>query len=62
MTNKVICPKCGSTWIEEEDCYDTYTFDKGIKRRFVGFCMDCGTQLQWSEVYNFAGYDEIEED
>lgn len=62
MVDKVTCPKCGSTWIIAEDCYDTYTFDKGVKMRFVGCCMDCGTQLQWSEVYNFVGYDEIEED
>lgn len=62
MVDKVTCPKCGSTWVDEEDCYNTYHFDKGIKMRFVGSCMDCGTQLQWSEVYNFIGYDEIEED
>ena len=62
MVDKVICPKCGSFWVDEEDCYNTYHFDKGIKMRFIGTCMDCGAQVQWSEVYNFVGYDEIEED
>lgn len=62
MVDKVTCPKCGSAQIEEKDCYNTYTFDKGIKMRFVGCCEDCGTILQWSEIYHFIGYDEIEED
>lgn len=62
LTDKVTCPKCGSTWIDEEDCYSTDTFEKGIKMRFVGSCMDCGAQLRWSEVYRFVGYDKIEED
>lgn len=62
MVDKMTCPKCGSSWIEEEDCYDVETFSKGVKTRHIGFCMDCGAQLQWSEVYHFVGYAEIEED
>ena len=66
MVNKVICPKCGSFKIIEDDSYDTYSFgtpvSKGIKIRIVGTCMDCSTKIQWNEVYNFVGYDEIEED
>lgn len=62
LTNKVVCPNCGSAQIEGVESYDTYDCNKGIKKRFVGWCEDCDTQLQWSEIYHFVGYDEIEED
>lgn len=61
LTDKVICPKCGSERIEEGDCYNTIDFDEGIKECFVGTCMDCGEEVQWDEVYKFVGY-EIEGD
>lgn len=63
MVDKVVCPKCGGMHIVKDDCYDT--IDGGnhtIKDLCCGHCEDCGAQLQWSEVYKFVGYDEIEED
>ncbi len=57
MVDKVTCPKCGSERIEEIDCYDIYTYPKGVKMCFVGTCQDCGKEVQWDEVYQFIGYD-----
>jgi len=62
MVDKVTCPKCGSERVEEGDCYNTIDFNNKIKKYFVSTCADCGAEIQWSEVYHFVGYDEIEED
>ena len=63
LTDKVTCPKCGSAQIITDECYDTiYGENHTVKDLCCGHCKDCGTDLQWSEVYNFVGYDEIEED
>ena len=57
------CPKCNSTNIDDQDCFDTVTYAiGGVKEYHCGCCVDCGTHLQWSEVYEFTGYDDIEED
>lgn len=62
MTNELKCPVCGSTDVEECDCYDTTTGENDVhKEYFCGNCKDCGADLQWVKVYKFAGYDEIEE-
>lgn len=66
MEKELKCPKCGSTKIEIDDAYDTeYCYIDGKPTHFdlcCGGCRDCGTLLQWREVYPFAGYDQIEED
>lgn len=62
MTKELKCPKCGGMRIVEKDCYDTINAeDNTIKELWCGFCGDCGTDLQWETVYQFIGYDEIEE-
>ena len=62
MTNELKCPKCGGTRIVEEDCYD---MERGgyntIKELYCGHCEDCGIDVQWEVVYQFIGYDAIEE-
>ena len=64
--NKLICPHCGSTDVSESDCFDIETtFDYNrcnevILRKISGYCDGCGaTDLLWTEVYEFAGYDNI---
>ncbi len=57
MTDKVVCPKCGSAQIDEVDCYDTYTCHEGVRMCYIGTCKDCGKEVQWDEVYQFIGYD-----
>lgn len=56
------CPKCNSTNIDDQDCFDTVSTIGGLKEYHCGRCVDCGTFFQWSEVYEFTGYDDIEED
>lgn len=61
MTKELKCPKCGSMRIVKYDCYDTVSgrFNT-LKELWCGHCKDCGTDIQWSLVYQFIGYDEIE--
>lgn len=57
LTDKVVCPKCGSPQIGEIDCYDIYTCNEGVRVCYFGTCKDCGEEMQWDEVYQFIGYD-----
>lgn len=61
MTDKVVCPKCGSAQIEKEDCFDIYFPYKEVRKCYVGTCKNCGEEVQWDKVYQFIGY-EIEGD
>lgn len=62
MTDKLKCPKCGGARIVKEDCYDTIRGENNtIKELCCGHCEDCGIDVQWEVVYQFIGYDEIEE-
>jgi transcription elongation factor Elf1 len=65
MQKELKCPNCGGTYIVKEDCYDTITSkigkDNAIKELWCGHCEDCGADLQWEAVYQFIGYDAIEE-
>jgi len=62
MLNELKCPKCGGTHIVADDCYDTIHGENNtFKELMCGHCEDCDTELQWEEVYQFVGYDEIEE-
>ena len=62
MTKELKCPKCGGTNIVEEDCYNiVHDENNTIKELCCGHCGDCGTDVQWDVVYQFIGYDEIEE-
>lgn len=64
MTNELKCPKCGSANIEKDDCFDIVDAIinnvRGIKELLCGVCLNCGANLQWSNVYKFIGYDEME--
>lgn len=66
MEEKLKCPKCGSDNVEIDDAFDNGYDYIGEKRIYFelccGGCRDCGTLLQWREIYPFAGYDRIEED
>lgn len=62
MTKKLKCPVCGGTHIEEDDCLDTFhDGNDTIKEPICGHCEDCGIDLQWKRIYQFTGYDDIEE-
>ena len=63
MTKELKCPKCGGTHIKEDD-YDYITHagnNNTIKEPIYGHCEDCGIDLQWERIYQFTGYDDIEE-
>jgi len=60
-TNELVCPKCGSALIEEENCFDTYGFGEVLTMCYTGTCMDCGEKVRWDEMYEFIRY-EIEGD
>lgn len=63
MTDKLTCPKCGSTAVALDECYDTIDGEGNtIKELYCGHCANCGIDLQWEKVYKFIGYDKIEED
>lgn len=64
LTDKIVCPKCGSTQFRGVDCYgikddddDTYDCNKEVRVYYAGTCWDCGEEVQWDEVYQFVGYD-----
>lgn len=61
MTKELKCPKCGGTNIVEEDCYNIVHGENTVEELCCGHCGDCGIDVQWSVVYQFIGYDEIEE-
>lgn len=62
MTKELKCPKCGGTHIVKDDCYDIINGENNtIKELCCGHCDDCGTDIQWDVVYQFIGYDAIEE-
>lgn len=61
MEKELKCPKCGSALIDVEDCYDIITCEEGLKELYIGYCMNCGAELQWSELYKLVGYDDFEE-
>lgn len=62
MIKELKCPKCGSSFIEEYDCYNTYEGADTYKELFCGQCANCGAELQWERVFEFIGYDNIEEE
>lgn len=62
LVPEVSCPKCGSYLISEDDCYDWVHYDEGLKELYGGHCDKCGAELQWSKIYKFIGFDDIEED
>lgn len=62
MIEKLKCPNCGSENIEEDDCFDTYHGENStFKECYCGHCETCGHDLVWDVVYQFVGYDAIEE-
>lgn len=61
MTNELKCPKCGGTRIVEDDCYETNHDIGAVIELYCGHCEDCGADIAWEAVYQFIGYDAIEE-
>ena len=62
MQKELKCPKCGRAHIIKDDCYDIISGENNtIKELCCGHCEDCGTDVQWDVVYQFIGYDAIEE-
>ena len=62
MMNKLKCPNCGEVHIVKDDCYDIIDGENNtIKELCCGHCESCGTNIQWDIVYQFIGYDNIEE-
>lgn len=62
MIKELKCPKCGSSFVNEYDCYDTISGeDNTYKELFCGNCENCGADLQWERVFKLVGYDNIEE-
>lgn len=55
------CPKCGSFEVEYEDCIDMDVELDCVIRYMVGHCMECETDLQWGEIYEFTEITELEE-
>lgn len=66
MTKELKCPKCGGIHLVNDDCYNIHLVNDGenntIREAYCGHCKDCGTYVQWKAIYQFIGYDEIEED
>lgn len=63
MVEKLKCPKCGSTNIMQDDCYETiHGEDNTYKELICGHCEDCEADLLWTETYKFIGYTDIEEE
>ena len=62
MNTELKCPKCGSTNVWQDDCYETIKGeDETYKELMCGHCDDCGADLQWTEVYMFIGFADMEE-
>jgi len=62
MTRELKCPNCGGTHIVEDEVYDTIDGENNTLRVLCsGHCADCNTDIQYDFVYQFIGYDAIEE-
>ena len=55
----LICPKCGRTTVECDDCLNTdwSTDDKVVSAWNVGHCTNCGVDLQWDTIMKFDHYE-----
>lgn len=54
------CPKCGGI-IEYDDTYDSSTCDEWHIDYCFGHCLNCDTNYQWKEIYNYKGPEDLEE-
>lgn len=62
MQKELKCPKCGGVHVVKDDCYDIIDGENHtIKELCCGHCEDCYIDIQWDIVYQFIGYDAIEE-
>lgn len=53
------CPHCGSSYVDTDVCNETYRTDDKVIKEYSGFCMDCGTYLNWEEIFVFKEYSNI---
>lgn len=60
---ELLCKYCGAT-IEEDNVIDINRgiFGSEIIEDCYGHCSGCGTQYVWSRVYDFCGYENLEEE
>ena len=54
------CIKCGGI-IECDDVFDQFTCDDRHIDYCCGHCVNCDTDYQWKEVYEFTGQEDLEE-
>ena len=53
------CPHCGSVNVNTDVCDDIYAIDDKVIKEYSGSCMDCGTWLNWDEVFVLKEYSNI---
>ena len=54
------CPKCNSTNIVVDDCFDISTTPFGLTEHLIGHCEDCDATIMFDRVYTFSHYADIE--
>lgn len=54
------CPKCGGS-IVWDDTFDQSTCDNRHIDYCCGHCVNCDTDYQWKEVYEFTGQEDLQE-
>ena len=59
MAEELKCPYCRSVNVYTDVCDDTYRTDDKVIKEYSGFCMDCGTCLNWDEIFVFKEYSNI---
>lgn len=56
------CPRCCSDNIETDDIFDISSTPFDCVEHVAAHCIDCGANIIYDRVYNFAGYRDIELD
>lgn len=55
-------PKCScGGWIGATDSIDCGIDNDRAWERIVGFCEDCGKNYTWVDVYEYVGYEDLEQ-
>lgn len=54
------CPYC-NVELEYEERMDSQNYGDYYSERWTGYCPQCNKTFNWSEIYTYSNYEELEE-